>query len=327
MRFNCHSDSYFEKLYFKNAYLSNILRWKMRPPSTLVNRVQRVELLDNFLKGVNLIGKKSFIGSDLSELTYLHSEICPDKPWLAIVLAFGLPVGVAKSIFSSLESDFNVLTWEGRSILGTLPGAPLAESEFHIERHALDLVAVLEELGIEKCGLIGYCSGAGVALSAANNFRELFSSLVLVNGEYLLLDEEECLTQFGRDVDSLYPLAAKDEKTADFILKKLPMTGRDNLPEGFDEAYTKPHYFHRLAANYVAYRKNDFRSLARSIKQRTLLITGEKDEHCNADSTIAIKELIADSELFVDPDGDHHDVFRSGSKTLSRIKDYVREWL
>lgn len=258
-------------------------------------------------------------------LTFAHSEISSNKPWLVFILPFGLPLKVAEAFFAFFESNYNVVTWELRSILGSSE-TKSQKSDFSIEKHVADLSSVLTELNICKCDLVGYCSGAGIAMMAVNSHSEKFNSLILVNGEFTLLNDAACLTQFNRDVSSLYPIAASDIKTAQFILDKLNATSDANLPPGFNLPFSKAGYFHRLAVNYIAYRAVDFPAQASLVKQKTLLITAANDEQCNVNSSMKIKKMIANSDIYIDPEGDHYGIVRHESNTLAVIRDYLKEW-
>jgi pimeloyl-ACP methyl ester carboxylesterase len=268
---------------------------------------------------------QSTTSHDGLSLTYGHSEISAEKPWLVFILPFGLEVNVAQAFFSYFEAQYNIVTWQARSILSA-KGVTLAKGELSVDNHVSDLLAVLADLNIEQCQLVGYCSGAGIALAAASNHCDKFSGLILVNGEYTLLNEATCMTQYGRDIDSLLPIASTDEKTAQFILDRMQKDD-GSLPEGFHMPFSQAHYLHRYSINYVSYRATDFAALAQTVKHKTFLITGEQDKQANTNSSEKIKALLPNAEIYIDPQSDHYGVVRADSNTLKIISNYLNESL
>ncbi|MBU1620590.1 MAG: alpha/beta hydrolase [Gammaproteobacteria bacterium] len=267
---------------------------------------------------------KSTLSHDGIPLTYMHNEIHPDKKWIVFILPFGLHVNVADAFFSSFEDNYNIVTWEARTILAEADQT-FEQKDLSVDNHVADLLTILDTLSIHKSILVGYCSGAGVALAAASNHSDRFSDLILVNGEYVQLKDAGCSTQYGRDIDSLLPIASSGEKAAQFILERMNNNTQSSLPPGFHIPFSKAHFLYRYAVNYVAYRTVDFAALARTIEHKTLLITGGKDKQANVNSSLKIQKLIDNAQIFIDSEGDHYEVVRPESSTLAKISLYLSE--
>jgi pimeloyl-ACP methyl ester carboxylesterase len=221
------------------------------------------------------------------------------------------------------------VTWESRLILD--PSEREARPEdFAIINHVYDLVSVLRACRVSRAFLVGYCSGAGIGLAAANRFPQLFSSLTLVHGEYTLLSDESCTTQFAADIDSLLSMAAKSDAGARQVFERVssdrPLVNQ-HIPEGVDTPFTRLPYLRRHAMNYLAYKSADFKKLARSVVHRSLLLTGDRDTQANVESTRKIHELMRNADIHVDPDADHYGILREDSKTLATIWNYLGEQL
>jgi pimeloyl-ACP methyl ester carboxylesterase len=255
-------------------------------------------------------------------LKYGFSRVDGNQPWLTFIIPFGLQLQLALPFFKFFEDKYNIISWEARSILAE-PGDMPLEQLLTVDNHVADLLTLLKTLNIEQTKLIGYCSGAGIALKAANSHPNKFSQLVLANGEYALFDDASCVTQFGHDVNSLLPLAAKDEKTAQFILNKMAFDKKDNLPDGVHLPFSKAHYLHRYAVNFLAYRACDFSDMATSINHEILVICGEKDQQTNVGSSSKMSQLLKNSQTYIDPQGDHYGTLRAESNTLAKIRDYL----
>ncbi|HEY0685564.1 MAG TPA: alpha/beta hydrolase [Steroidobacter sp.] len=277
--------------------------------------------------------ERTALSHDGCTLRYGYCDQAPGKPWIALIIPFGLNVDVARAFFDFFAADYNILTWEARLILEP-PERTIAAGELTIGNHVADLFAVLDACNVERATLVGYCSGAGIALAALEASPQRFDDLVLVNGEYTLLKEPSCVTQFGSDIDTILTLASRDLKTAQLILDRMRSileemsSGKRSSngrapPSGIHVPFSKPHYFHRYALNYLSYRATDFLTLASAVRRRTLLISGESDMQTNVTSSRKIQRCIAGSKLRVEPNGDHYELLRHGSSTLAQVRSFL----
>ncbi len=275
------------------------------------------------------MNQKEMVSHDGVTITYACSQIDPEKPWLTFIIPFGLRLELAWPFFQTFQEHYNVLSWESRLILSP-PSRVIEEGELTVKNHTLDLMALLDTLGAEQSILVGYCSGAGIALSALNTDADRFSKLVLVNGEYVLFNDPKCITQYGGDVDNLFPIASMSIDKASYILEKINLNQEDaqsNLPEGVYLPFSEPHYFYRYANNYLSYRTLDYEALAKNVEIETLIIAGECDQQTNVYSAQKIRRQITDSEMHIEPYGDHYGVLRVNSRTLQYIENYLEKEL
>ena len=271
---------------------------------------------------------ETVLSRDGVPLKYAHCG-SSGRPSIALIMPFGLKVELAEAFFRFYQPRYDVVTWESRLILD--PSEREARPEdFAIINHVYDLVSVLRACRVSRAFLVGYCSGAGIGLAAANRFPQLFSSLTLVHGEYTLLSDESCTTQFAADIDSLLSMAAKSDAGARQVFERVssdrPLVNQ-HIPEGVDTPFTRLPYLRRHAMNYLAYKSADFKKLARSVVHRSLLLTGDRDTQANVESTRKIHELMRNADIHVDPDADHYGILREDSKTLATIWNYLGEQL
>ncbi len=265
--------------------------------------------------------------ADGVSLNYATSEYREGKSWLALIIPFGLRVTIAKPFFDFFEPQYNIVSWETRLILSP-DDEPVPPGAFELQRHVQDFDAVLAACNIRKCVLIGYCSGAGIALGAANRYPQRLSHLVLVHGEYVLLDEPGCSTQFAREMDGLLTMAHTDENHLKKIFEKVQqdrLDAGDHRPQGIDLPFSRLAFLRRHAQNYQAYKKADFQKLARVVTHRTLLMTGKKDAQANVASTLKIKESMPTAQLHVDDAADHYGILREDSSTLVTLWNHLCE--
>lgn len=258
-------------------------------------------------------------------LTYGYSEHAVDRPWVVLIIPFGLKVELARPFFDFLSTDHNVLSWESRLILDP-PEQRVGTDDLTVDKHVADLMTVLDSRGISRTRIVGYCSGAGIALAALKAHPDRFSDVVLVSGEYVMLRDASCVTQFGSDIDSILPMASKDSKTAQFILDRIQLDATrrgPRAPDGINLPFSSVHYFHRYAMNYLSYRAANFAEMARSLNKRTLVIAGQCDQQTNVASSQKIQQLIAGSSLLIEPEGDHYELLRAGSNTMVAIREFL----
>lgn len=254
-------------------------------------------------------------------LRCVYSEKAKDYPWIVFVLPFGLEVHHARAFFDFFGEYYNIFSWQARLILDP-PERELKHGELTVDNHVQDLFTIMDHLSLDKVIAVGYCSGAGISLAAANQAPHRFMHLVLVNGEYTLMHNASCVTQFGSDIDNILSIAAQDMNKAELIFEKIKgnvgFSAKD-VPHGIDLPFSESHYLHRHGVNYLAYRECDFEECAKNITHDTYMLAGGKDAQSNLDSSQTIKSLIEKAELYVDPDGDHYEVLRPESKTLVQI--------
>lgn len=267
------------------------------------------------------------VSRDRISLNFAVSDFQEGKPWIALIIPFGLKLTIAKPFFDFFQPQYNVVSWESRLILDQDEQAA-PENAFELYRHVGDFEAVLSSCNVRKCVVVGYCSGAGIALGAANRYPQRISSLVLVHGEYALLDDPEHSTQFAREIDSLLGMANRSENQLQRIYEKIMeerLDPGDSRPEGIDLPYSKLSYLRRYSQNYRSYKKADFKKLASFVTHPTLLMTGKRDVQANVASTVAIEKVMPNSMLHIDDDADHYGILREDSRTLITLWNYLCE--
>ena len=259
-------------------------------------------------------------------ICYFCSEFSSAKPALLFVIPFGLKLDLAQPFIDHFKDSFRVICWEARLILAPAQH-PVSEKELTVEHHVADLFAILDACEVEQAPIVGYCSGAGIALAAVNVNPDRFGALVLVSGDYALLSQTACVTQFGRDIDSLLPMASKDRKTAQFILERLPdqqkLLSVRQVPEGIKLPFSQAHFFQRYALNYLSYRSTNFQELASTVNNRTLLIACERDLQTNVHSSMQIQKHMKNSSIVIEPEGDHYELLRDATRVMGVTRDFL----
>jgi pimeloyl-ACP methyl ester carboxylesterase len=257
-----------------------------------------------------------------SQLVIGHGKIEQNRPWVVFIIPFGLKIELAEPFIDSLSGDYNVVSWEARAILSSVD-YELSNDELSVESHVEDLVTILGDLGVDKACIVGYCSGAGIALAAANRYPEKVDFLILANGEYTLLHDSSCTTQYGSDIDSILPIAAESESNAQFIIERMPAGKDEAVPAGMDVPFSEAYILKRYAENYLNYRSTDFEALAKKITHKSFILTSKNDLQANVNSSQYIHRCIDKSEIYVDDFNDHYGVLRKDSTTIGKIKELL----
>ena len=259
--------------------------------------------------------------SDGATIKYGVAQDGDRRPWLILIMPFGLELTLSEPFIDFFSPQYNVVTWESRYILDSTDECQDAQA-LCVANHAADVLAVMDECGIRRGTLVGYCSGAGIALEAVNRAPDRFDKLFLVHGEYTMLDVRECTTQFAGDIDSLLSLAASDRKRGEKVFEKIRderLSGGADIPDGIDNPFSDLRYFRRYANNYTAYKSVDYRALASAVRHETYVLTGGRDIQANVASAEAIRALIPGAQIFVDEQADHYGMVRPESATMVTI--------
>lgn len=259
-----------------------------------------------------------------------HTALNRSRPTVLIALPFGVPVDVARAAFEKFQARFNVVTWESRYVLNLDQTFSGDEKLAPIE-HVMDMIHVLASLGIDTCYLIGYCSGAGIALLAARHYPEIFTELILVNGEYQLFRKGHVSTNYQRSIDSFLPQVAVSRQSASVIFSTMAEVSKASkagepsaLEKQINLPFSQEEHLFRYAKNYMAYRDFDALNIVPQVTQRTFVVTGRMDEHSSMENSEAIFDCLRRAQKFVDDNADHYAFCRAGSLTLAVIGDYLR---
>lgn len=95
------------------------------------------------------------------------------------------------------------LDWRGRGL------SDKPEQGYSIGEHAADVIALMDQLGLEQAIIVGHSFGGLVALSLSANFAQRISRLVLLDASHLLVTErtkalvQSTLDRLGQPLPSL----------------------------------------------------------------------------------------------------------------------------
>lgn len=136
----------------------------------------------------------------------------PKSPPVVLINAYGMPFELMAPLGRQLADGLRVITWESRGAPG-LSGELVAE-RCRSDTHARDLAAILVAEGCGPAHIIGWCTGAPVAVKFAELFPTSVRTLTLLNGAFPLAGLPR--TPFQESMRSLMPKVAASLDAARF---------------------------------------------------------------------------------------------------------------
>jgi nucleoside-diphosphate-sugar epimerase/pimeloyl-ACP methyl ester carboxylesterase len=186
------------------------------------------------------------------------------RPALLICTAFGIPVDLWRSFIKRAASRYDVFVWDTRYLPGT---APLESTDISVARHCQDGVEVLDHFGVERAHIIGWCTGAKIALRIAAENPDRVCSLTLLSGGYNITDDA-LRTPYETDLTDVLSEIAADRELAD-VYYDLIYRGSDDDIESDGAVRT---FLNDTNPDYIQFTSLPFQS-ADSIYRYARLIT------------------------------------------------------
>lgn len=278
----------------------------------------------------HLILQQTVRSFDGRSLNVFHTAFRPQLPDLMLVLPFGMRQGIARQFYTVLAPRFNLITWESRFVLdleADLPGEEIKASD-----HARDLLHVLELFQRRRTSshrqfnVVGYCSGAGVAMMGAAQHPEWIRRLALVSGEFVLPASLCRQSGFQREVDLLLPAAAASKERARHLYEKIA-AGRRAASSEFHEFTSAPfstaEHLHRYGLNYVAYRGVDFLEVASRVTQPAMVLVALGDQQVSADSSRIVSRALLSAPEVMTVEGDHYELCRGNRSITELLSEFL----
>lgn len=269
----------------------------------------------------------------------------PSRPAVLLVNAIGMPAEFWSGFSRQLAKNWFVLTWETR-------GCPNVDLPCDLERHAFfdhvrDLLSVLDHFGVEAATLIGWCSGAQVALRTAAAYPRRVSRVVSINGSFGGSGDVE-MTQFEAKLREVMPKIASDRRVAEIyynVVHGNPGEG-GAVPEELSEKSREasavltsvdPALLHLTSRPFETveslfrYSRLISASLAEDVTQwigdvraPVLLHTGKRDLTAHFECTRKVAGQLAAATLQIDDEGDHFSFYRENG-VPSAVGIFIQE--
>lgn len=270
---------------------------------------------------------------DGRSLNVFASAPVADLPDIVLVLPFAVRHDIAQGLYDALADRCNLVTWESRFVLDLERDAPA--TQFEAALHAADLLHVASTMfdhrraGDEPgrpVDVIGYCSGAGIAMLAASMSARAVRRLALVSGEYALPSHACARTSFQNDVAVILPMAAASLVDAGRLAERINAGSRAARSEFHDHVsipFSSAEHLHRFGLNYVAYDAVDLRRVARSLTQPTVLVSLGEDQQVTSASARLVAAEIPSATVVELPGGDHYELCRGAAPLVEAVMGFL----
>lgn len=238
---------------------------------------------------------------------------------ILIVTAFGMPVDFWLKFINLAGKTYDIYTWETRY----LPcNSPLEGTDISPNRHVRDAVEILDHFGIERAHVLGWCTGAKLALKMARRHSERVCSLTLLSGGYnidgpgLKTPYENRLTDTllevtgGLDVaelyyDLIYNGDSSDEESDQRTRSILHATNADYV-QYTSLPFRSPENIYRYARLISSFYEDRDIGWLKEIKSPTLLITSKDDINTHPAASRYVANNIDGAICIEIDEGDHY---------------------
>lgn len=247
---------------------------------------------------------------------------------ILLALPFGTKPTFLGEFISELTSMGTVICWESRLILEESAGIPDRELEW--SRIVRDFHILDREFGLKGSRLIGYCSGASVALSVSALPGSDFLKRVLVSGAYGF-DSHTCPeTQYQVDMRMLTENASLSLESAEFIFNTY-LSGNNSLVDAdgeFGEEIVRPYRnasaFYKFSKSYQALVNSGIPEGIGDSRAETLIIAGKRDVQMHYESSKRIGGLISNGRLVVGDTWDHYELPRGTHGMMEPVLEFLK---
>lgn len=233
-------------------------------------------------------------------------------------------------VASKLRGKYRVILLDFRGQLQS-PITPEAPAPADLSGHARDVVAVLDQLGIEKAHLAGTSFGSLVALTMAAEHPDRVSSVVALNSTASLSPENVEGTKLLRRLAQEAMAGGDGGKVLDTIVPttyspEWMAANKDALPLRRQQVAALPKgWFAGVDAILAALEKMDLAPSLGRIRVPVTVIAGENDVTFPVPQSQELMKAIPGARLEVVPGASHGYVLERPDDAAARIESAV-EW-
>jgi pimeloyl-ACP methyl ester carboxylesterase len=188
---------------------------------------------------------------------------------ILIINAFGMPVDFWLQFMNRAGRQYDLYTWETRYLPGS--GA-LCETDISMDRHVLDAVEILDRYDVGTAHVLGWCTGAKLALRMSLQYCNRVASLTMLSGGFNI-GQEELRTAYERSASDILTDISASEDIAE-LYYDLIYNGNQHNSEADATARS---ILQATNANYVQYTSLPFSSPESIYRYAQLLTTFLED--------------------------------------------------
>ncbi len=247
----------------------------------------------------------------------------PSNDTVLLCNAVGMPAEFLRPLAEELAERHHVLTWESRGLPSAAHGP--RDLDVSLDRQALDAVTVLDHFGIEAASVVGWCTGARLAMRLSANHPSRVTAAAYLNGGYNLAACAK--TIFEKSMITSMPKIATDMRYAALFHKSIFSQMSDKTAQAEVSAQrasnslmaaTNAEYLHlssipfhtsenlyRYARLIAAYLEEDVREDEVGRPVPTLVLSGSQDVTTSPQSSRLMADRMPNARYAEIADGDH----------------------
>lgn len=263
------------------------------------------------------------------------------EPTLVCLNGVGVSTFFWKYIVRYFSGHHRVVTWDYRGHGRSGDPPKVTRDKFTVAASVQDLVAVMDEAGVEKAVLLGHSMGTQVALEMWRRHPERVSGLVLVCGAFGRPLDTFWNSRLSAPVfDLVYSVVNLVPKTwatgnARLMRSRLPMTvaymgvvdrhlaRREDMKPYFDHlARVDPQIFFLMTGEMQ--RHTSIKWLDK-VDVPVLIMAGENDYFTPHHLSVQMRDRIPKSELLTIPQGSHAALIEQPELVNLRLEKFLRD--
>lgn len=190
-----------------------------------------------------------------------------------------------------------------------------------------ELTHLIEAYGGRPRHIIGWCTGAGLAVKAAARLRDRLSSLTLLNGAYVLAEYSGKHTEFETTMPQFMSKAVENRAAAQPVYMLFQSASKREVSGASYRGFTSAVYdtfeqFMDYARIIHSYNASPIDGELGALSSPVLAVTGDRDTTAHMEKTKHVAARIRRSELVVCAGMDHY-----GLHGDARVVGLVEEFL
>ncbi len=232
------------------------------------------------------------------------------------------PTFVSKLALYLNERKISVMTFDTR---GTNPDELFNIDTVKPSHIARDIISILDNYGIKKATLVGYCSGAENALMVCRDYADYIEQAILVNGAFSLANGPK--TNDASVLEEMTRAITESPESAELYFQFFDSGGKDTLANqltdsgsDYEQAFKptdllcyciSPEMLYRYCVTFTSFVDNDVLRWAPLIKSKTVFIASKLDQMAHPEQSKIVASSIADSQYILRETGDHYSLLNS----------------
>lgn len=252
-----------------------------------------------------------------------------DNPPLLLSNAFSVSVEMWEPIARVLAPHFFLVTFETR-------GHPSLVDDFDPQRcglsaHVDDVRGTLDHYGIDKAHMVGWCSGAQVALAFAARHQARVHSLALISGMFLL-PHEVPQSDYFRKLTAILGQVSKSRGRAALYCTMNAENDSDGLMADVDPRvrelagapYREPEALYRFANMGMRLMEESPVVPGEDFDVPVLMLVGDADWNVVPETSVAMARLLKDAPLLHFDGGDHY-ILYTEPRVARALQDFFQQ--